>query len=111
MTKLNKFLLVAAIIAIAAAFTKFVIIFPHHPSQVYSLQVIKLPNGWGYDILKYNKPYIHQTIIPAVEGVMPFPDENSARRTGMLVLEKIHENKSPRITEKEIDSLRIKIHY
>ncbi len=68
MTKLNKFLLAAAIIVIAVTITKFVKTPAQKQSQVYGFQVIKLNNGWGYDILKYNKPYIHQTYIPAVEG-------------------------------------------
>ena len=109
MTKLNKFLLAAAIIAIVAAFLKFSLIYSNRHQQVYSLRVIELSNGWGYDILKNNKLYIHQTSIPVIQGNVLFADKVSAERTGQLVLKKLQNNKLPTITKKELDSLKIKL--
>ena len=109
MTKLNKFLLVTAVIVTATAITKFVKPQPQRLSRAYSLHVIQLHDGWGYDILKHNKIYIHQTNIPAVEGKTNFPDKYSATKTGMLVLKKLQNNKLPTITKKELDSLQVKL--
>jgi len=77
-------------------------------TQDYKLEVIKLESGWGYNILKNKKPFIHQECIPAIEGNHPFPDEKSARKTGKLVLKKLLSNESPRISKEELrDSAHI----
>jgi len=38
--------------------------------------------GWGYDIFKDNKLYIHQEIIPAIEGRKGFASKDEAQRVG-----------------------------
>ncbi len=66
--------------------------------------------GWGYDIYKDNKLYIHQEIIPAIEGRKCFASKDEAMRLGELVARKIKQGKGgglPQITIQEIDSLKI----
>jgi len=66
--------------------------------------------GWGYDIYKDNKLYIHQEIIPAIEGRKGFASKDEAQRVGELVVSKIKQGKGgglPQITIEEIDSLKI----
>jgi hypothetical protein len=71
----------------------------------YELDLYKSEQGWGYDILKNNKIYIHQPFIPTVEGQVPFKDKQSARKTGRLVIKKIRNHKSPVITREELKSI------
>jgi hypothetical protein len=71
----------------------------------YDIEVFKSGDGWGYDITKKNKTYIHQPFIPAIEGEIPFSDKRSARKTGRLVIKKIRSHKSPAVTSEEIKSI------
>jgi Domain of unknown function (DUF4907) len=71
----------------------------------YKVKIFESGHGWGYDILVKNKPYIHQTYIPALEGETPFPDKRSAMQTGKLVIKKLRAHKIPYITKEEIDSI------
>jgi methylase of polypeptide subunit release factors len=71
----------------------------------YKVELFKNGNGWGYDILVNNKPYIHQPFIPALEGQVPFGDKESARKTARLVVDKLKNHKSPGITREELNSI------
>jgi len=71
----------------------------------YEVDLFKSGDGWGYDILKNNKIYIHQPYIPSVAGEVPFKDRKSARKTGRLVVKKIRNQKSPAVTREELKSV------
>lgn len=74
------------------------------------LQTFKTTNGWGYDIVKDDKVYIHQEIIPAIEGFKSFITKEEAEKVGNLVIQKIKQKKGgglPQVTNEEIDSLQI----
>ena len=71
----------------------------------YDVEIYKSGDGWGYDILKKEKVYIHQPFVPAVEGEVPFPDRKSAKETGRLVIKKIRNNESPALTKEEVQSI------
>jgi hypothetical protein len=71
----------------------------------YVVTLFKSREGWGYDISKSNKIYIHQPYIPAVEGQVPFQDKRSAKKTGRFVIKKIRNHKSPAVTREEIKSI------
>ncbi|MDP4221742.1 MAG: DUF4907 domain-containing protein [Bacteroidota bacterium] len=71
----------------------------------YKVKIIESGQGWGYDILVKNKPYIHQPYIPVIEGETPFPDKKSAMGTGRLVVKKLKSHKIPYITKEELDSI------
>jgi hypothetical protein len=71
----------------------------------YEVSLFKSGTGWGYDISKNNKIYIHQPYMPAVEGQVPFSYKRSARKTGRLVIRKIKNHKSPAITREDIKSI------
>ena len=51
--------------------------------------------------------YIHQEFIPVIHGNRPFPDEQSAKSTGELVVQKITSGKSPTITADDLVSLGV----
>lgn len=69
----------------------------------YKIDVFKSGNGYGYDILINNKPYIHQPYMPAVEGMIPFSSRHAARTVGYLVVKKLKNHESPTITKKELE--------
>jgi hypothetical protein len=74
------------------------------------LQTFKTSSGWGYDIIKDDKVFIHQEIIPAIEGFKSFITKEEAEKVGKLVLQKIKNKEGgglPQITREEIDSLQI----
>ncbi len=71
----------------------------------YEVSLFKSGEGWGYDISKKDKIYIHQPYMPAVEGQVPFSDKRSARKTGRLVIRKIKNHKSPAVTKEEMKSI------
>ena len=74
------------------------------------LKTFKTTIGWGYDIVKDDKVYIHQEIIPAIEGFKSFITKEEAEKVGNLVIQKIKQKKGgglPQVTNEEIDSLQI----
>lgn len=72
-----------------------------------NLKIIKIEQGWGYDIVYKNGIYIHQPNIPAVQKNVLFSTKKEAEKVGTLVLKKIRSNKLPTITQQELDSLNI----
>lgn len=76
----------------------------------YQVQVIRNPNGWGYDILNHGKPFIHQPTIPGVPGMVAFSSQEQARRVGERIVEKITQTEAlPTLTHEELRQLGVKI--
>ncbi len=72
-------------------------------------QVFKTDDqGWGYDVLINGKPYIHQTIIPSVNGRFSFKTQEDARKTASHIVSILLKNNGlPSTTFEELDSLGI----
>jgi hypothetical protein len=70
-------------------------------------RVIRVDNGWGYELFSAEKVIIHQEIIPVVQGNSPFLSRGDARKTGKLALKKLSSGKIPSITKQDLDSLGI----
>lgn len=70
-----------------------------------SLHTFRTGNGWGYEIYLDDQRFIYQPVIPALDSMRPFPDEASARRTGILVLERLREGKNFSVSVEEIKEL------
>ncbi len=76
----------------------------------WQVKPFKTHYGWGYNILRNDTIFIHQEIIPAIEGRKSFASKDEAIRLGELVVSKIKQGKGgglPQITIEEIDSLKI----
>lgn len=73
----------------------------HH----YTVDVINIEKGWGYNILRDNKLIIHQPYIPAKNGQFVFRNKYDAKKTGQLVVKKLQNSQSPRIRIDELDSI------
>ncbi|MBA3971816.1 MAG: DUF4907 domain-containing protein, partial [Bacteroidetes bacterium] len=64
--------------------------------------------GWGYDICVNDQPAIHQSNIPAVQGLKYFSSEEKARITGEYAAKKMKTSGSlPTLSIKELDSLGV----
>jgi hypothetical protein len=57
-------------------------------------------SGYGYDILRGEKLYIHQPNVPAVPGNNGFETEEQARKVAQMVINKIKNNIMPPTVEK-----------
>lgn len=67
----------------------------------------EVPGGWGYNILVDHRIFIHQQIIPAVEGNKAFASKIDAEKTSNLIVHKITNRLLPAVTKRELDSLQI----
>ncbi|MDB5203561.1 MAG: hypothetical protein JWQ27_2970 [Ferruginibacter sp.] len=62
--------------------------------------------GYGYDILRNGKVYIHQPMIPALPGNQGFSTAAQAQKAAEFVLYKINQQiMPPSVTAEELDSL------
>jgi hypothetical protein len=79
------------------------------PDKIYlSYTTFAVGNGWGYDILLDNKKFIHQKIVPAVDGYHHFATAAQAEKVARLCIAKMKKGqKLPYISVAEIDSLAI----
>lgn len=73
----------------------------------YNCRVIRVENGWGYELYNQRKIIVHQEIIPVIEGNSPFLSRKDARKTGKLALQKLYKGRLPVITRQDLDSLKI----
>lgn len=65
--------------------------------------------GFGYDVMLNGRLYLHQPMIPAVQGLKTFSSEKDAKKMAEFVLLKIKNNiMPPTVSIPEIDSLGIK---
>lgn len=76
-------------------------------NSLHSLQTYKTEEGWGYRILKNNKPIINQYRIPAIQEKHVFPSEKSAKIVGERVLEKIQFKEMPSISIDELMDMMV----
>lgn len=72
------------------------------PERQLELQTFQLRNGWGYQVVMNGKVLIYQPTIPSIDTVMAFPDEESARSIGLLVLDRLAGNRDFSVTREEI---------
>jgi Domain of unknown function (DUF4907) len=71
------------------------------------LKPIQTPKGWGYDILANGHVYIHQPMIPAIQGSFPFRTKEDALAVGQKVVDRIKEGKMPMVTAQEVVDLGV----
>jgi hypothetical protein len=72
------------------------------------VKAIKVPGGWGYELVYMNKTLIRQDYIPAVPGKHPFQERTEALEVGQLALQRYLQAQRPAISVKDLDSLKIK---
>lgn len=73
-------------------------------------KIIKVEDGFGYDIYVNGEAYIHQPHIPAVNGNHPFKTEADAQKVAGLVIQKIEGNIiPPSVSAEELSVMGIAI--
>lgn len=70
---------------------------------------IKAGNGWGYDIRYDGKVIIHQEMVPGVSGRYCFRTPSDARKTGVLVIDKIRRKEIPSVSQQELILLGVDV--
>ncbi len=64
--------------------------------------------GWGYDILINGKTFIHQTVIPTVNGRFTFESKEDAKITAAFVTEILMQNNGlPTVSLEELEKLNV----
>jgi len=90
---------------------KEIIIEDHRISnnKLYQFIVItSINNTWGYDIIKDNKLFIHQTCIPGLPGNEGFKRKSDSEKVAKLVIEKLEKGEMPpSVTLEEMKELNI----
>lgn len=66
------------------------------------LEIFQYENGWGYQIIMKQKVLIYQPTIPAIDTVIPFPDEVSTRKVGILVLKRFNAHRNFSVSKNEV---------
>lgn len=70
---------------------------------------LKMPDGWGYEVLVNDKVYIRQDYIPAIPSYKRFKTEDEAMVIGKSVADKMKHGRKPVTTVQEIEDAHI--HY
>jgi hypothetical protein len=77
-------------------------------SNPYYVETFKTADGgWGYAVYKREKLIIKQDIIPTIQKSISFQSENDAKKTGMLVVDKLKNNQLPSVRPEELEQLNI----
>jgi len=75
---------------------------------VVQVETFRSGEGWGYEIIIAGKTKIKQSMIPAIQGNIPFNSEKEARQVGNYIIQKMKKGETPVISIRELDSLQIK---
>lgn len=74
----------------------------------FSLNIIEVEDGWGYEVFKDSTLLIRQKNIPAVQGVKVLISKTQAETLGSFVLSKVKNGQfPPSVSIQELDSLNI----
>ena len=75
----------------------------------FSMEVIEVNGGYGYQISHNNHITIFQPFIPSVSGKKPFMEKRDAEQVGQLVMKRMKSGESYTVTFADLESLGIKI--
>ena len=119
-----RYIVSLASILVLAGITLVMLIIANHPGKNKAVEnnikgdtatekrveiaTFQVRNGWGYDIYVNGKIFIHQPMIPALQGIKEFETEVKARKVAEFVADKIRRNiLPPTISLHELDSLGV----
>ena len=78
-------------------------------SSQYTLKVINKDAHWIYEISQNNSVLIRQEYIPVVNGKQKFRTKKDAEAIGSIVLNRLINNKPPRVTKEDLIINKIQI--
>ncbi|WP_239455568.1 DUF4907 domain-containing protein [Flavobacterium ginsenosidimutans] len=91
-------------------FTAFLLFFAScKKNETLKTSTFRTNSGWGYTISYKEKTLIKQTVIPVISENKSFATERDALKVADLVKDKLEENLSPTVTEKDLILLKIKL--
>lgn len=70
----------------------------------YSIEIIEVNGGYGYQISYNNQPFI-----PAISGKKPFMEKEDAKKVGKLVMRRMKTGENYTVTRHDLENLGIKI--
>jgi len=73
--------------------------------KLYSYSLVKSSSGWGYDILRSNRIFIHQDYVPILPDRKGFSTQEEAKKAAGLVITKLEHNKPPTLTYRELSQI------
>ncbi|WP_338870694.1 DUF4907 domain-containing protein [Spirosoma sp. SC4-14] len=95
-------------VMVVLGFLTAYLFYPRHTN--YEVQVFDTGKGWGYDILRNGKAFIHQPTVPGVAGTVGFANAEQAQKVGERAVEKLEQEKDlPTLTHDELRQLGVKI--
>ncbi len=77
--------------------------------ETFKSESFKTTSGWGYTVAFKNKIIIRQSIIPVINDTKSFSTEADALKVANLVVEKLNQKISPRVTKNDLILLKIKL--
>ncbi|WP_375587329.1 DUF4907 domain-containing protein [Flagellimonas aurea] len=78
-----------------------------HGGQGLTTEVIKVYQGFGYQIYQGDRLLIQQEFVPALPGRRSFPSAEEANKVAELVVQKIEDGQSPHISLDELKELNV----
>ena len=75
----------------------------------FSMEVIEVNGGYGYQISHNNHITIFQPFIPCISGKKPFMEKRDAEQVGQLVMKRMKSRENYTVTLDDLESLGIKI--
>lgn len=75
----------------------------------FSMEVIEVNGGYGYQISHNNHITIFQPFIPSISGKKPFMEKRDAEQVGQLVMKRMKSGENYTVTLDDLESLGIKI--
>lgn len=83
--------------------------FMRNSAPVFAVKVYKTDdNGYGYKIIRDERPLIVQPFIPGVPGKQPFRTSDDALRVGEMVLKRLKSGQIYSITPTDLNHLEVK---
>lgn len=81
---------------------------PYAKAELTIKIIPSINNTFGYDILLYGKPMIHQPNIPGLPGNNGFATKERAQRVAEFVVKKIRRNEMPpSVTIEELEKMGV----
>ncbi len=96
----HLFRLCMALLIVGAIIVYFV-----ESNAVYSYEVYKVEDGYGYHIMKGEKVFIQQNFIPTHQGYQPFVEEEHAEKAARLVIDKLKNKQVPALSADDIEEI------
>ena len=69
----------------------------------YSIEIIEVNGGYGYQISYNNHITIFQPFIPAISGKKPFMEKEDAKKVGKLVMRRMKTGENYTVTRHELE--------